>query len=95
MRRLDRAQFLRCYATYLAGSKQQQEERVEKAGALGQAEAVNPDLEALENELREGRNQVCRAFAPLDERPYFLLHIFILADRSLSHLPSLYLFSTG
>lgn len=34
-----KARFLRVYATYLAGERRKEEERVEKGGPLGKAEA--------------------------------------------------------
>lgn len=43
--------FLRCYATYLAGVKRREEERVERAGPLGKADVANSELEGLEEEL--------------------------------------------
>ncbi|KXZ55829.1 hypothetical protein GPECTOR_2g1380 [Gonium pectorale] len=51
--------FLRLYASYLAGEKRREEERIEKGGPLGRApELLNPELEGLEAELG-------KALAPL------------------------------
>ncbi|GLC48040.1 anaphase-promoting complex component apc8 [Pleodorina starrii] len=44
--------FLRLYATYLAGEKRREEERVEKGGPMGRgSDALNPELDALETAL--------------------------------------------
>ncbi|GIL54052.1 hypothetical protein Vafri_9607 [Volvox africanus] len=44
--------FLRLYATYLAGEKRREEERVEKGGPMGRgSDARNPELDAVETAL--------------------------------------------
>ncbi|KAG2434247.1 hypothetical protein HXX76_007972 [Chlamydomonas incerta] len=46
--------FLRLYATYLAGEKRREEDRIERGGPLGRgADVVNPELEGLEAVLGE------------------------------------------
>uniref|UniRef100_A0A061QKZ3 Anaphase-promoting complex subunit 8 n=1 Tax=Tetraselmis sp. GSL018 TaxID=582737 RepID=A0A061QKZ3_9CHLO len=52
-----RSKFLRCYSIYLAGVKQQEEERIEKSGPLGKADASNTELEGLELELQREYEQ--------------------------------------
>ncbi|PNW72454.1 hypothetical protein CHLRE_16g681578v5 [Chlamydomonas reinhardtii] len=46
--------FLRLYATYLAGEKRREEERIERGGPLGRGgDVANPELEGLEAVLGE------------------------------------------
>ncbi|KAG9129456.1 hypothetical protein Leryth_013049 [Lithospermum erythrorhizon] len=46
-----RAVFLRCYSLYLAGEKRKEEEIIELESPLGNNNAVNGELDALEREL--------------------------------------------
>ncbi|GAB4814903.1 hypothetical protein N2152v2_001949 [Parachlorella kessleri] len=47
-----RAVFLRSYATYLAGEKRKEEERIEKSTGFANVQVCNAELRGLETELR-------------------------------------------
>ncbi|KAL3158903.1 anaphase-promoting complex component apc8 [Trebouxia sp. C0010 RCD-2024] len=53
----NKARFLRCYSLYLAGEKRKEEERVENGGPLGKEDVTNKDIEAVEAELSNARQQ--------------------------------------